>query len=716
MLRCAYPQVRSAKNAATVQQQVMQRILLPRQSHSRLPPVSARVTQFALPKHLSTAEDSARAVVYAAFSVLDPVGMTKSDFFAHILAQQSLHKECYRYVCLTIKDLSSSHNSALRDFGFRSLQQPEHFLNGPWGKDTHFISAVGNYSRALASFRDALPGMTPMDITYATMCFAVLEMLQGNLASRNAIMAAGVILLRPHVVAPSTPGADGATRYGIHPRYVDSRNVCNTEAICTRFATTNILGGLSVAPNLDLLDTSEPLVPVFHLPRTFSTPAGPEESYSSLRQKWNAFHGTLESWQLSRYWAIAVGGRLDAVRHLADQARLNHHMAIWRRGLQQRIEMKRRRFRSADEDELGVLSVLRAYLHCHQIATATTESIPMPDTAHLWTATTRTSGDGDEDMSLHSKDGPDEEIDVTSLAQLARLLARDVDGFQVLNFNDMFLDTVILPIISRQAIQYAQDGQITMALEKRECPYSFKTVNGDGQAATTASAGPRAGGAFADVSIDEIELQRLSLRQSSSHIERDDRYLAGKQLAMLDVQASIMRRTFEEQEEVQLGLVPQGDVKTSSFMDSSRHPAFYDGVGTSAGSTSSRSSADSIRTFSSASSTSDDEDDESLSAPHRHPASSSAFTSSQTPNTSRSTRGSTPPPLRGFLPSQFVQHKKGLGWSAPEQPDRFAPQSGDFSFMPLRMRKEFTLACVDMQLATASAALRDGVHYAQVVS
>ncbi|KAH7024688.1 uncharacterized protein B0I36DRAFT_366613 [Microdochium trichocladiopsis] len=375
LLRCEYPQGprRPARNAASAKQQAMQHVLLPVEqseeenaSSCHAPPrvgkalvVLAAARSTRMPRHLWTVDDTARAIVHAGFATFDPAGLTRSRLFAYIVPRESLHKDCYRYVCLAIRDLSRSPNTAVRARGFHALGQTEHFLPlQPGGKDDgnsnisrnksrhgsagagtdkHLVAAVGNYARALAAFRDALPSMAPPDIAYATVCFAVLELLQGHVTSRNVIMLAGVALLRPYVVAPRETRPDGAVRYGLHPRYADSRELCDTEAVIVRYAAAGVLGGLTVPlPGVESTSSppdeprshgrKRPSLPTLHLPDTL--PAPPELPHDdvdvddggltssmdmdTLRRQWDAFHGTLESWLLSRYWAIATGYTLDA--------------------------------------------------------------------------------------------------------------------------------------------------------------------------------------------------------------------------------------------------------------------------------------------------------------------------------------------------------------------------------------------------------------------
>ncbi|KXJ87378.1 hypothetical protein Micbo1qcDRAFT_208386 [Microdochium bolleyi] len=761
LLRCEYPREphRVAKNAAPAEQQAMQRVLLPSDETpgKKQAPISVRKPpnrretapaalfhttsrKLRLTRHLWTAEDSARAIVHSAFATFDPVGLTRSEVFSEILPRESLHRDCYRYVCLAIRDLSNSPNTALRANGFRALGRPEDYIytNGSsstssssgsssssssshTGKDRHLISAVGNYARALAAFRDALPAMAAPDVALATLCFAVLELLQGNFASRNAVMAAGVAVLRPHVVSPRGARADGATRYGLHPRYGDSRVLCSTECVLVRFVAAGVLGGLMAPPppppsdgqggsrqtekkNKSPSPPPPPLLPSFLLPETLPAPPPPahegqgkgESSHDALRRQWNAFHGTLESWVLSLHWAVSVGHMLDAEKHLRDQARLLEHMGVWQDELR-----RRQRRRLGTSSDMMTFRRLRAYLHCRQVAMAVT--------------------------SHEEEEGGD--VDFASLLSLACTLSPEIDGFAVLSFADTFLDCSILPVMSRQAaLAVAADVS--------------NTTTGTTTTTTTS-------------------------RPSPWQPDRGQQRLAEQQLGLLDIMAVVVERAFDEHAEVLLGNRSverqQRDSASSSPSTSCSLPVGACGAGchrcrpphlgseqhggidakgrdeplsTWSGSLSSSSaswsSSSSSSSLLSLSSTSPPPPEPSLPPKSTGPdvfpqAHNGTLTSSSAPAAGSSVADprSSPSYCSSASPSSSchspslcasTSHLQALRQQQQKQSQIPHHLSGGFQVMPLRARKELTLRCIPMHVATAAAALREGVFCARVVA
>ncbi|KXJ87954.1 hypothetical protein Micbo1qcDRAFT_207712 [Microdochium bolleyi] len=544
LLRCEYPEaLRLAKKTPSLQQQAMQRVLQPanRTASSDKKPTTSPVVLLsttrrnyhALGRHMWTAEDTARAVAHMAFATFDPVGLTEGEFFGDRLPAESTRKDCYRYVCLALKDLSSSPNAALRDCGIRALSSPECYLDtGPWGRDRHLLSAVGNYGRALTSFRQDLPSLSPPDVAYGTMTFAVLELLQGNMASRNTIMMAGAALLRPHMVAPAGPRADGAVRYGLHPRYGDDRAICAFEAHSSRFAAASVLSGLTVPVPAPPSGNHEALLPTFHLPTVLPSPGTcGSHSLDTLRRRWNAFQGTLESWFLSRYWAIAVGHPLDATQHLADQARIRDHMGVWQRALQWHIdsshEQRRRRQEQhleasptavGDRDTVAAsLTTLCVYLHCSQIA-MTTPAFDAPTSEERWIA-------GEYPSSSRPID---QVICVPSLARMAHTQAREVGGFRLFSLRDLCLDCSMLPVLSRQAAQQLEQTENKRVAVDEGSTRSF-TDDGDEEG---------------------LDSKRTVEAELTGRTKTGD-LVTEKQLAMLDLLAGTMERAFDEHEATQ---------------------------------------------------------------------------------------------------------------------------------------------------------------------
>lgn len=718
LLGCEYPAVKSAAKNKDKAQQAMQGVLFASSASSSSSTQTGRAAKGAqkrgstkaaataagarcprLTLHLWTPEDSARAIVHSAFSELDPVGMARSDFFGVMLARESVHRDCYRYLCLVIRDLSFSSQAdwATRIAGFRPLSDVERWMRAikggartgsgqrtsssslprsddeapsslpdittdtqkhvckgdnspgavprPSTAQKHVVSAVGNYARALSSFRDSLPSMCPRDVLYATMCFSIIEMMQGNYASRDVIVSAGVALLRPHVAAPKLPRDDGSTRYGLHTRYADSLSLCNTEAVSIRFAAANVFGGMAGPPTVsgaatpaDVSEMSggatrkarQRLIPEFRLPLTFPVAQG-LDSLDVLRGKWRVFHGTLECWLLSRYWAVAVGQRLDSAQHLADHRRLLGLLGAWRAGLRECIVMRETLSMSngdtEDEDEVDTLSILDVYLHCLQIAMTTIHDVPKESSPSVYCHTCPAF----------------EPLGMPSLLRLARRTTREVSSFRISNFIDLFYDATMLPVISRQAV--------------------IATTSPDG-------------GQQADLEIRHEELSEA-------------------QLNTLNIFHDVVRCTFEAQEEALRTPESRGSQTAITNIGGEAHDESSDASLPSFSSSSPSSSSSSYASTSSR---------DSYSAPastHRD--------------------GATPHPRSCEALGDHHHHYRTDAQTRPQVRQHRRPRpiptiTSDFAFMPLSARKELTLLCVPMQIAIATAALRGGVFRAQVVS
>ncbi|KAH7018025.1 uncharacterized protein B0I36DRAFT_368077 [Microdochium trichocladiopsis] len=720
LLQCEYPTPRPARKAAPVKQQAMQGVLrLAKHGkeettppcheplRAKQPPAAFRTTarsQARMTRHLWTVEDTARAIVHAAFQNFDPARLTRGDMLALMLPRESLHKEYYRYVCLAIRDLSMSPNKELRAKGLRTMCQSEHLGSANSGRgtkenDRHLVSAVRNYAHALATFRDALPSMSPPDIAYATVCFGGLELLQGNIASRNVILVAGAAMLRAHVVAPREVRSDGALRYGVHPRYADWRCLCDAEALIVRFASAGVLAGHTVpvvAASSSNGGKKKSLLPTFHLPGTLPAPpelrgggfTGPLD-LEALRCRWNAFHGTFESWLLSRYWAIAAGQTLDARQHLADEARLWKHMGVWQRRLRHIIRAIQKEEgkgqRKTCETNLATMRMLSAYLHCYQIAMAAT----------VW------DGPGASAASSGAAAGPGRpesagevpvDVDAASLADLTRLETRTVDGFGANCCGDLFLDCAILPLIARQATRKVWGRAATAS-----------AGNMDGTASFTATA-------TATATTTTEERQRL---------------LAERQLALLDLQTQVVKRAIDEQAE-----------QVAKAYAGQQHPAWT---------TAARRDAEAGCVAASSSSSSGTPDasrwrpapDRNSNVPPReekHEDSTSSTSRSEDcgdgvvpPLFAAAERGPRSWPISSSPTSPGLQkqssQKQETRPSPPEpihhqhQP-RTTPSShhGPFQVVIFITRRETILACMPIHVATARAGLRDGVFYTQVVA
>ncbi|KAH7028148.1 uncharacterized protein B0I36DRAFT_351568 [Microdochium trichocladiopsis] len=719
LLRCEYPAGphRLAKKAAPAKQLAMQRVLEPRKPSNKTGSCSADVYSHRaetasvalmmargaqISRPLWTADDSARAVTHAAFATFDPVGFTREYLFAGIVPRESLYKDYYRYVCLAVRDLSKSTSTAVRAMGFGVLGHFEHLITPTSGskatnsssdtwtsKDKHLISAVGNYARALATFRDALPDMAPPDIAYATMCFAVLELLMGNFGSRNTICAAGVAVLRPYVVSPREARPDGAVRYGLHVRFGDSRALCNIEAVATRFAAYSVLEGLAAPPPVvdttisDSLAASsgkKPLLPTFHIPDILPSPAEVRDDgkkdgvlglldFDSLRRQWEAFHGILESWLLSRYWVIAIGNRLDAAQHLDDEARLRQHAGVWRHRFrrvlvavekeqQQRAGQQRSQDDTTDatmaslERDATTIRLLSAYLHCFEFSMAAT------DCAHLADSS---AGRGLERASTTSSAQlgqiRTEDVDAASLVTLACLRAREINGFSLLGFADVFLDLTLLPVIHRQATRQVRATRMGSGVMAQSCHHS----------------GGRDEGHWL-----------LSAAAPSTRARELEAVVSEQQLALCDLLYRVAERSFEEHE---------GILETVTVAGGPSHSRSTSSLSSPTSSTSSPSRAVSIS---------------SATASHTH-----TWTPSDMSSTQRSCSSSPSSPPSTQL--AHVCYQKMQQQQYQHQHDSHYPH-GNFQALPLLARKELALASIRMHIDSASAALRDGLFYARVVA
>ncbi|KXJ97161.1 hypothetical protein Micbo1qcDRAFT_211436 [Microdochium bolleyi] len=623
---------------------------------------------------LITPDDTARAIVFATFGDLDPMRTTRCGVFGPDLAQQSVPHDCFRFLCVAIKDLSRSGNPALRQHGFLPLGQPQRFLDScTFGRDKHLFAAATNYGRALATFREALPTMAPRDIAYGTFLLSTFETLRGDAISGGALMTAGVSMLRPCVEAP--PPERGRARYGIDARDRSMAGPSYVEAVAVRWVALSILGGFSVGSGLldqgeaedrngseapsdsasppvsDLggfpkrlgfsnrggagncrQDWNKRKVPAIKLP-TESLPApGDDDTIETLRSKWNDFQSTLEYWYLSRYWAIAVGQPFDSMQHLSEQSRLQQHMDSWHRILEGYVEINRGRyaqdgvsFAARAEDEHAVL-VERA----------------IPSTTRL-------------EHLIH------QEIDEAALTRLVEHGTNEIDGFRISDFNGMLFDLTMLPMMTLQASR-----QVAAGLEAGQLSNCSPREHGQLQLRQKSEQAEAGLGAY-DVGLERpvvMDMPQPCSNDTPSHHDGDDNgntdeglemLLCKKQLALLELEATIERVAFEEQERQQeLELPPRQTSTPASHTLSMSSSASMDGDGTSRGPLSNSSS----------------------------------------------------PPLSGQPPSL----------AAPTSGALKRLTRREFQVMPLRTRKGLTQECTALQLAVATAALLDGKVYTQVVA
>ncbi|KAJ1331223.1 RNA polymerase II-specific transcription factor-like protein [Microdochium nivale] len=324
ILTCVYPLAPVARPALQ-HQYVYERILLCAPGGLREVLERPRMG-----RHLQSPEDTARAVVYAAFATLGPIGGLRSDFFSQTLTSESQQTPCYKYICLAIRDLAC--NPALRSHGFMALRLPT--------RDPNVLSALKHYTYAMYTFRNSLQILTPRDIAHGTMCFAMLELMQGNMPARDVILFKGLALLQPSVVTETRQ--DGSVRYGIHPRYGDCPSVCNSEGSIVRFAAASVLsrpwgfrGDVEARCGRAACQTQQHNLPLFCMPTKFPSPAS-HDTIEVLRLKWRTFHDTLESWLLSLYWSIAAGAHLDSLQHIAAQQRFVDQLEHWHLALRNR--------------------------------------------------------------------------------------------------------------------------------------------------------------------------------------------------------------------------------------------------------------------------------------------------------------------------------------------------------------------------------------------
>ncbi|KXJ95871.1 hypothetical protein Micbo1qcDRAFT_157969 [Microdochium bolleyi] len=305
--------------------------------------------------------------------------------------------------------------------------------------------------------------MTPRDVAHGTSCFAMLELLQGNMSARDAILSAGVALLQPFVVEQPRP--DGSVRYGIHPLYDDCPSVYNSEGSSVRFTAARVLFRPTQAEMEARCGNAEHqrhqyTLPPFHLPAEFPTPFS-GDSIECLRRKWKTFHDTFESWLLSRYWFLALGVHLDSLEHLADQRRFVAQLEIWHLTLHVKDQLSRMSSTTsspADIDPVVLhtdsgkngesdinaifcdpLTTWRTYIQFYRLIMA----VP-----NLGGATTDHDGSSYPDTvsALMLQD-----FEVKGLQRIIAHRRRELDGFMHSGSNDMFFDMSMLPVLSMQA-------------------------------------------------------------------------------------------------------------------------------------------------------------------------------------------------------------------------------------------------------------------------
>ncbi|KAH7024689.1 uncharacterized protein B0I36DRAFT_366614 [Microdochium trichocladiopsis] len=405
-------------------------------------------------------------------------------------------------------------------------------------------------------------------------------------------------------------------------------------------------------------------------------------------------------------------------------------MAVWQCRLWRMIGVLQRDGQQGTGQirNLTTLKILSVYLHCYQISLATTAWVPP---ANNTAAKDGQDGPSTTGFARHPALEVSGEVDAASLAGLTRLRSRDLGGFGVLCFADMFLDCTMLPVIARQAAQQIKDttGTTTTAEE-------LETLLTKRQLALLSLLGRTV-----ERSIDEHEEQvfgRKNKPQQHHHVGAASSTAAATASGYTTAASS---PGFSDASQYQVA--PREGHEDSA---AATHPA--------AAPVPARRSARHDEHGSSSSSSSNEEcvaGNSSLtptaagplwptaapssvfpetlcdahiwplsgpsSSPYHPPSSSSVSpsdpSSSSSPSSTSSSSSSSVPQGQIQQQPQKAQPQHKEQHHSQQQPP-FHP--GDFQVVPFAARRELTLKCIPIHVDTALAGLLEGVFYAKVVA
>lgn len=364
--------------------------------------------------------DSLRSAYYNAFQRYDPVGISNSEAFAHVIPRESFGDDIFHPICMSLGALSLSTATRSIAFGDNHSLIP---LATSSPTDAAHAKAVRYYATALSRLRERLgsegASLSPRALLLTTGAMVSFELMQGNLIGSCHLQVACFSVLGDAVISH----AQGRVSewFGLTALYKDDLAVQETEAVHVRLAAMCVLEQPRLFKPRYQRTVPIPRPELGELPQ----PDAPTETF---QKSWNAFARRLENWRLACYWSICLNGTSARLPEFLDHQRvLVECLHSWAKTITARTKLSR--CLSLDHGHVHALKVLLIYVRAVQLFLA-------PD---------------DEDTQRF------ESLDTTDLTELARMplgpMGRFIGGFLFGSWNDCFSDLLLLPTIKFSALK-----------------------------------------------------------------------------------------------------------------------------------------------------------------------------------------------------------------------------------------------------------------------
>lgn len=364
--------------------------------------------------------DSLRSAYYNAFQRYDPIGISNSEAFAHVIPRESFSDDIFHPICMSLGALSLS--TATRSITVCDNQSLIPLATSS-PLDAAHAKAVRYYATALSRLRERLgsegASLSPRTLLLTTGAMASFELMQGNLIGSCHLQVACFSVLGDAVISHAQGGV--SEWFGLTALHKDDLAVQETEAVHVRLAAMCVLEQPRLFKPRFQRTVPMPRPELGDLPQ----PDAPTETF---QKSWNAFARRLENWKLACYWSICLNGTSAKLPgFLDDQRILVECLHSWGKTITARTSLSR--CLSLDQDHVRVLKVLLIYVGAMQLFLA-------PDDA-----------DTQRFGSVHT-------TDLTELARLPlRPMGRFIGGFLFGSWNDCFSDSLLLPTIKFSALK-----------------------------------------------------------------------------------------------------------------------------------------------------------------------------------------------------------------------------------------------------------------------